>query len=165
MEPQSDTLNDSYQAQCMCRTGRLFGDVRLTLSTGTPSGQQEYFNFVSLEWGFMPQGEPMGILPTTYPPSFQASPQVFHLPDAGTAYPYDGPETWPPDGPDEPPPFDIGVYLDPDVAFGGDFQRCSASFGSPIHLTTNTTRASSHVSHPHLVQEVCRCSVRKTRWY
>lgn len=171
MEPQGNTPNDSYQDQCMCRTGCLFGDVRLTLSTGTPSDQHhEHSNF---QWDIMPP-DPMSIgtvVPTCFYGFLQMPPQVFHPPYVGMPYHYDGLETRPPDGPNEPSLPGYGGNFDPDVAVGGvgwagrDFQRCGTSPGNPIHLITNTSRAPSYVSRPHLVQEVCRCSAWKRRWY
>lgn len=165
MEPQTDTPYDSYPDQCACRTGCLFGDVRLTLSTGTPLDQ--YLGYFDPQWNIIPQNEVvfMGI-DTTYIQSYsftQLLPPAPHPSDTGgTPYYYGGLETRPPDGPEAPPP-GFGDF-DPDVAVGADFQRCSTGPESLIHLTANTSRA-SHVSHPHLVQEVCRCSVWKAPWY
>ena len=61
-----------------------------------------------------------------------------------------------------------GENLDPAIAVGGDHgisPRCGTVPGGPIHLTTNISMASSQVSYPYLVEEVCPYSAWKTHWY
>lgn len=172
MQPQGDNPDDFYQDQRTCRTGCPFGDVRLTVPTGYPPGQLHTY----LQQGIIFQG-PGGVSAAEstswvyYPsaPSVQAYPPVFPPWDAGPLDRRDEPETLLSEGSIEPFPSDVGgssntaVTVDYGDSFrggvwlDGDFPRYDANAGSPTHLTTSTSTASSQVSHSRLVQEVCCC--------